>query len=92
MDAAALKAMQAPLKATYSDDPGAALVTLRADGNLDGTACDFDVSTVMQRGWRPDSRTPFAGSRNDERIPIKVRLRHTSRILAHRYFANGPRA
>jgi hypothetical protein len=37
MDAAALKATQAPLKAGYSVDPDTALVTLRADGDLDGS-------------------------------------------------------
>jgi uncharacterized OsmC-like protein len=46
MDAAALKATQAPLKATYSADPDAALVTLRADGTLDGSGVSCSVRTA----------------------------------------------
>lgn len=34
MDRAELQALQAPLKARYRDDPGAAFVTLRAQGTL----------------------------------------------------------
>jgi uncharacterized OsmC-like protein len=46
MDAAALKATQAPLKATYRADPGAALVTLRAEGALDGSGVSCSVRTA----------------------------------------------
>src|SRR5215213_3950795 len=46
MDAAALKATQAPLKATYAADPDAALVTLRADGSLDGSGVSCSVRTA----------------------------------------------
>jgi uncharacterized OsmC-like protein len=46
MDAAALRAIQAPLKAKYTDDPGAALVTLRADGELDGSGIACSVRTA----------------------------------------------
>lgn len=46
MDAAALKAMQAPLKAKYTDDPAAALVTLQADGTLDGNGVSCSVRTA----------------------------------------------
>jgi uncharacterized OsmC-like protein len=46
MDAAALKATQAPLKASYSADPDAALVTLRADGSLDGSGIACSVRTA----------------------------------------------
>ena len=35
MDAAALRAMQAPIKDRYKGDPGAAMITLRAKGSLD---------------------------------------------------------
>ena len=35
MDAAELRATQAPLKARYKEDAGSALVTLRAEGDLD---------------------------------------------------------
>jgi uncharacterized OsmC-like protein len=46
MDAAALKATQAPLKATYSQDPAAAVVTLRAEGALDGSGVSCSVRTA----------------------------------------------
>ncbi|MCO1658432.1 OsmC family protein [Pseudonocardia humida] len=46
MDAAALKATQAPLKAGYSADPDTALVTLRADGSLDGSGITCSVRTA----------------------------------------------
>jgi hypothetical protein len=46
MDAAALKATQAPLKATYRTDPGAALVTLRAEGAVDGSGVSCSVRTA----------------------------------------------
>ncbi|MGA8294010.1 MAG: OsmC family peroxiredoxin, partial [Rhodoplanes sp.] len=35
MDAAALRALQAPIKERYKADPGTALITLRAKGRLD---------------------------------------------------------
>ena len=35
MDAAELKAMQAPLKDAYRDDAGKAVITLRAKGSVD---------------------------------------------------------
>ncbi|MEJ3651429.1 OsmC family protein [Actinomycetes bacterium KLBMP 9759] len=56
MDASALKALQAPLKAQYRDDPGAALVTLRADGELDGSgiACRVRTATALaEAGLHP---------------------------------------
>ncbi|QPC44362.1 OsmC family protein [Kaustia mangrovi] len=45
MDAETLRAMQAPLKARYHERPEAALVTLRADGRLDGDAIACKVET-----------------------------------------------
>lgn len=36
MDAHALRELQRPLKQTYRDDPASAMVTLRAEGRLDG--------------------------------------------------------
>jgi uncharacterized OsmC-like protein len=56
MDASALKALQAPLKAQYREDPGAALVTLKADGELDGTgvACRVRTATALaEAGLHP---------------------------------------
>jgi uncharacterized OsmC-like protein len=46
MDAAGLKQMQAPLKARYREDPGSALVTLTADGELDGSGVACRVRTA----------------------------------------------
>ncbi len=46
MDTDALKAVQAPLKARYRADPAAAVVTLRADGELDGTGVACRVGTA----------------------------------------------
>jgi uncharacterized OsmC-like protein len=56
MDAAALKQMQAPLKARYAEDPAAALVTLSAEGELDGSgvACRVRTATALaEAGLHP---------------------------------------
>lgn len=56
MNTAALKEMQAPLKARYKDDPAAALVTLHADGELDGSgiACRVRTATTLaEAGLHP---------------------------------------
>jgi uncharacterized OsmC-like protein len=45
MDAAALKAMQAPIKDAYRDDAGRALVTLRARGSIDDQSIACKVET-----------------------------------------------
>ncbi len=37
MDAAGLRAMQAPIKDRYKTDPQAAMITLKAQGTLDDT-------------------------------------------------------
>ncbi len=50
IDAAALRAMQAPLKARYKDAPDAALITLEASGEVDaqGIACKVETSRAIQ--------------------------------------------
>jgi uncharacterized OsmC-like protein len=56
MDRAELQAMQAPLKERYREEPGAALITLRADGELDGEqiACKVDTGRVLvEAGLHP---------------------------------------
>jgi uncharacterized OsmC-like protein len=56
MDKAALAQLQAPLKARYREDPAAALVTLTADGELDGTgvACRVRTATALaEAGLHP---------------------------------------
>ena len=56
MDADELKNLQAPLKAQYNDDPATALVTLRAEGRLDGDALACSVETgkaLVEAGLHP---------------------------------------
>src|SRR5215213_5937726 len=45
MDAAELRAMQAPIKERYKSDAGAALITLKARGTLDDTSIACKVET-----------------------------------------------
>lgn len=49
MDAAALRALQAPLKQKYREDPNAAIVTLKAQGTLDseGVACKVETARAV---------------------------------------------
>ena len=56
MDAEDLKSLQAPLKARYNDDPATALVTLRAEGRLDGDGLACSVETgkaLVEAGLHP---------------------------------------
>ena len=56
MDADELKSLQAPLKARYIDDPATALVTLRAEGRLDGDGLACSVETgkaLVEAGLHP---------------------------------------
>jgi uncharacterized OsmC-like protein len=56
MDGEALRALQAPLKARYREDPGAALVTLRASGALggDGPSCRVETGrALVEAGLHP---------------------------------------
>jgi uncharacterized OsmC-like protein len=56
MDSTALRELQAPLKAKYREDPGAALVTLRAEGELaDGAiACKVETGrALVEAGLHP---------------------------------------
>jgi uncharacterized OsmC-like protein len=49
MDAAELRAMQAPIKARYKEDPKAGLVTLKAKGSLDeaNIACKVETGRAL---------------------------------------------
>ena len=49
MDAEELRSIQAPLKQRFRDDPGAALITLRAAGTLDDSSvsCRVDTGRAM---------------------------------------------
>src|SRR5689334_14749605 len=56
MDATALREMQAPLKAKYRENPEAALVTLKAEGSLDGEGIACRVETgraLVEAGLHP---------------------------------------
>lgn len=49
MDAAALRAMQAPIKEKYKSDPKAGFITLKAKGSLDDTniACKVETGRAL---------------------------------------------
>ena len=49
MDATGLRAMQAPIKERYKNDPKAGLITLRAKGSLDDThiACKVETGRAL---------------------------------------------
>jgi uncharacterized OsmC-like protein len=56
MDAASLREIQGPLKTRYQDDPGAAMITLHAEGELDGSGIACRVRTakaVAEAGLHP---------------------------------------
>jgi len=55
MDAAALKALQAPLKDRYRQDPEAAVVTLRAEGRIgEGVTCRVETGkALVEAGLHP---------------------------------------
>src|SRR5215469_4455239 len=52
-----LRAVQAPLKARYRDDPGAAVVTLRATGTLgEGISCSVQTGRALAKaGLHPST-------------------------------------
>ncbi|MCP1677088.1 putative OsmC-like protein [Natronocella acetinitrilica] len=55
MNSEELKALQAPLKDKYQQQPDAAVVTLRAEGNLgEGIACSVDTGrALVEAGLHP---------------------------------------
>ena len=55
MKAEDLKALQAPLKERYRNEPGAAVVTLRAEGRIgEGIACRVDTGrALVEAGLHP---------------------------------------
>src|SRR3989338_7233092 len=57
MQADELKALQAPIKEKYRNDPGAAVVTLRAEGRIgEGIACRIDTGkALVEAGLHPAS-------------------------------------
>ena len=55
MDAEQLKALQAPLKQQYKEDPRAALITLKAEGGIgEGLTCRVDTGrAIAEAGLHP---------------------------------------
>jgi uncharacterized OsmC-like protein len=56
MDAQDLRALQAPLKQRYRDDPSSALITLRAAGDLQASAVSCRIDTgraLVEAGLHP---------------------------------------
>ena len=54
MNAEQLRAMQAPLKERYRDDPRAALITLRAEGRATGLSCKVETGkALVEAGLHP---------------------------------------
>jgi uncharacterized OsmC-like protein len=55
MDARALKEMQAPFKRRYLDQPGAAVITLKAEGEIGaGVSCKVDTGrALIEAGLHP---------------------------------------
>ena len=55
MNTEQLKALQAPIKERYKKDPGAALITLRAEGRLgEGLACHVETGKgLVEAGLHP---------------------------------------
>jgi uncharacterized OsmC-like protein len=55
MDRDQLRALQAPLKAAYKDDPSQALITLKADGTLgEDISCSVDTGrAIAEAGLHP---------------------------------------
>jgi uncharacterized OsmC-like protein len=55
MDTTALRELQAPLKRRYRDEPDAALITLKATGDLgDGISCSVDTGrAIAEAGLHP---------------------------------------
>jgi uncharacterized OsmC-like protein len=56
MDATELKAMQAPLKGRYKEEPEAALITLKAEGEIGqgGLSCKVDTGrALVEAGLHP---------------------------------------
>src|ERR1700744_698899 len=53
-----LQAVQTPLKQRYREDPGAAVVTMRAEGDVDASAVSCSVQTgraLVEAGLHPAS-------------------------------------
>src|SRR4030095_13327224 len=89
MDAAELRAMQAPIKERYKTDPSAAVITLKARGSIDneGIACKVETGRALAGGGlTPGPRRLRPGAllrRHAAGSPRRLRRRHVE-IGGHR--------
>ena len=60
MNSAELKALQAPLKEKYRDDPESAIITLRAEGKIEeGISCRVETGrALVEAGLHPATEVP----------------------------------
>src|SRR5260370_33814187 len=77
MDAAELRATQAPIKDRYKSDPKAAMITLKAKGSIEneGIACKVETGRALAvAGLRPASgRSALAFCSRDMTLAALVR-------------------
>ena len=81
MDAQSLKNLQAPIKATYREDPDAAVVTLKAEGVIgEGVSCSVDTGrALVEAGLHPATGrfgSPGLFRRHAARSAGRLRRRH----------------
>ena len=88
MDAAGLRALQAPIKDRYKSDPQAALITLRAHGTLDdgNIACKVETGRALAVA----GLHPATGGSGLELCSGDMLLRRWSRALASRSRRSRP--
>ena len=65
MDAQSLRAMQAPIKDRYREDPEAAVVTLKASGSLDAYLWRFVDGRPIRNGWKSWKECPATSPQSD---------------------------
>jgi len=58
MDAAELRALQAPLKDRYREDPASALTPLNATGRIAAPGITFDARCVLPARFAPSPSAP----------------------------------
>ena len=88
MEASELRAVQAPLKQRYGDDPDSAVVTLSAEGSLS----DSEVSCSVEAAAR--ARGPFAAGldvHSDRPAGLVACSEHIHVAQAHEKLADARR-
>ena len=77
MDATELKALQNPLKERYRQDPGAALVTLRAQGRAgEGISCRVETGRALAEGARDHAWFVAYAPADHPKIAVAVVVEH----------------